>query len=35
MTPISVTYSDEHLHTLVEKNITMQKLDFTFKDICF
>lgn len=31
---ISVNYSDERLRTLVEEFITMQKHDFTFKDIC-
>lgn len=31
---ISVNYSDERLRTLVEEFITMQKADFTFKDIC-
>lgn len=34
MTPISVTYSDERLRTLVEEYITMQKHEFTFKDLC-
>lgn len=34
MTPISVTYSDERLRTLVEEFITMQKHEFTFKDLC-
>lgn len=33
-TPISVTYSDERLRTLVEEFITMQKHEFTFKDLC-
>lgn len=33
-TAITVTYSDEQLRTLVEEFITMQKHDFTFKDIC-
>lgn len=33
-TPISVTYSDERLRTLVEENITMQMHEFTFKDLC-
>lgn len=32
--PISVTYSDERLRTLVEEFITMQKHEFTFKDLC-
>ena len=34
MTPISVSYSDERLRTLVEEYITMQKREFTFKDLC-
>lgn len=34
MTTISVTYSTERLRTLVEEFITMQKHDFTFKDLC-
>ena len=34
MTPISVTYSDERLRTLVEEFITMQKHEFTFKEVC-
>ena len=34
MTPISVTYSDERLRTIVEEYITMQKHEFTFKDLC-
>lgn len=34
MTPISVTYSDERLRTIVEEFITMQKHEFTFKDLC-
>lgn len=34
MTPISVTYSDERLRTIVEEYITMQKQEFTFKDLC-
>lgn len=33
-TSISVTYSDERLCTLVEEYITMQKQEFTFKDLC-
>ena len=33
-TPISVTYSDERLRTLVEEFITMQKHEFSFKDLC-
>lgn len=32
--PISVTYSDERLRTIVEEYITMQKQEFTFKDLC-
>lgn len=32
--PISVTYSTERLRTLVEEYITMQKHEFTFKDLC-
>ena len=31
---IHVTYSDERLRTLVEEFITMQKHEFTFKDLC-
>ena len=31
---ISVTYSDEKLRILVEEYITMQKSEFTFKDVC-
>lgn len=34
MTPISVTYSDERLRTIVEEFITMQKHDFTFRALC-
>lgn len=34
MNPISVVYSDPHLHILVEEYITMQKHDFTFKSLC-
>ena len=33
-TPISVTYSDERLRTLVEEYITMQKREFTFSGLC-
>ena len=33
-TPIQVTYSDDRLRTLVEEYITMQKHEFTFKDLC-
>ncbi len=32
--PITITYSDERLRTLVEEYITMQKHEFTFKDLC-
>lgn len=32
--PITITYSDERLRTLVEEFITMQKHEFTFKDLC-
>lgn len=32
--PISVKYSDSKLRTLVEEFITMQKHEFTFKDLC-
>lgn len=32
--PISVKYSDAKLRTLVEEFITMQKHEFTFKDLC-
>lgn len=31
---IQVTYSDDRLRTLVEEFITMQKHEFTFKDLC-
>ena len=34
MTPISVTYSDERHRILVEEFITMQKHEFTFKNLC-
>ena len=34
MNPIQVTYTDERLRTLVEEFITMQKHEFTFKDLC-
>ena len=34
MNPITVTYSTERLRTLVEEYITMQKHEFTFKDLC-
>lgn len=34
MTPISVTYSDSKLSILVEEYITMQKHEFTFKEVC-
>ena len=33
-TAISVTYSDSKLRILVEEFITMQKHEFTFKDLC-
>lgn len=33
-TLISVKYSDSKLRTLVEEYITMQKHEFTFKDLC-
>lgn len=29
-----MTYSDEKLRILVEEYITMQKTEFTFKDVC-
>lgn len=32
--PISVNYSDSRLRILVEEYITMQKHEFTFKDLC-
>lgn len=32
--PITITYSDERLRTLVEEYITMQRHEFTFKDLC-
>ena len=31
---ISVTYSDEKLHILVEEYITQQRTEFTFKGVC-
>ena len=31
---ISVTYSDARLRIIVEEYITMQKHEFTFKDLC-
>lgn len=31
---IHVTYSSDRLRTLVEEYITMQKHEFTFKDLC-
>ena len=31
---ITVTYSDFRLRTLVEEFITMQKHEFTYKDLC-
>lgn len=34
MNPIQVTYSDAKLRILVEEYITMQKHDFTFKNLC-
>lgn len=33
-TAITITYSDERLRILVEEYITMQKHEFTFKDLC-
>lgn len=33
-TPISVTYTGQHLRILVEEYITMQKTSFTFKGAC-
>lgn len=33
-TAITITYSDERLRTIVEEFITMQKHEFTFKDLC-
>ena len=32
--PIAVKYSDSKLRILVEEYITMQKHEFTFKDLC-
>lgn len=32
--PIAVKYSDSKLRILVEEFITMQKHEFTFKDLC-
>ena len=34
MQSIQVTYSDTKLRILVEEYIAMQKVDFTFKDVC-
>ena len=31
---ITITYSTDRLRTLVEEFITMQKHEFTFKDLC-
>lgn len=31
---ITITYSNDRLRTLVEEYITMQKHEFTFKDLC-
>ncbi len=33
-TAITITYSDSKLRILVEEYITMQKHEFTFKDLC-
>lgn len=33
-TAITIAYSNERLRTLVEEYITMQKHEFTFKDLC-
>lgn len=33
-TPISLTYSDSELRTLVEEYIAQQKSEFTFKGLC-
>ncbi|MBP5540240.1 MAG: hypothetical protein J6X88_01195 [Bacteroidales bacterium] len=33
-TAITITYSNDCLRTLVEEFITMQKHEFTFKDLC-
>lgn len=32
--PITITYSTERLRTLVEEYITIQRHEFTFKDLC-
>lgn len=34
MNPISVTYSDQQLHILIEEFIAMQRSEFTFKGVC-
>ena len=34
MPPISITYSDPHLRTLVEEYIIMQKHEFFFEGLC-
>lgn len=33
-TPISVTYTDQQLRILIEEFIAMQRLEFTFKNVC-
>jgi len=34
MNPISVTYTDQRLHILIEEFIAMQRSEFTFKGVC-
>lgn len=34
MNPISVTYTDQQLHILIEEFIAMQRGEFTFKGVC-
>lgn len=34
MNPISVTYTDQQLHILIEEFIAMQRSEFTFKGVC-
>ena len=33
-TPISVTYTDQHLRILIEEFIAMQRSEFSFKGVC-
>lgn len=34
MNPIQVTYTDQQLRILIEEFISMQRSEFTFKDVC-